>query len=141
MSTLLTHPNELTTDEVVQLILSSSGSDWLFFTEEKVFSYRHNLLVRIEAETENLAEKCTIRYGAEPVGSVYVLVDNRSLTLENCVNVRITGDVEISLINVERIENSQYEDYLTQSTAERARRALPYRRPRPAAVGADFQSR
>ena len=117
MGALSIQQNELTVSDVKEVICGSSGSDWLFFNDEQQFSYRKNLLIRIEAGNQGLRGVCKILYGAQQVGSVQVSIDRRRRTFKNEVDVRLTGDVEASLLGV---QNAVNEDGLIDSVTDRA---------------------
>lgn len=127
MSAILIEQNKLTAGEVKDLVSHSTGSDWLFFTDEKVFSYRSDLLLRIEMGRVEVSGRCKskILYGTQQVGSVYVRVDNPKRAFDNQVNIRCTGDLEIVLSGVQRTEN----DGVVEATT-RVHSSLVNRRPR-----------
>lgn len=128
MGALSIDQNELTVSDVKELISGSSGSDWLFFDDERQFSYRKNLLIRIEAGNQGLFGECKILYGTQQVGSVRVSIDRRRRMFKNQVDVRLTGDLEASLLGVQNAENG---DSLIDSVTDSARSVL-----RPAQITA-----
>lgn len=117
MSTLSIHQNELTVSDVKELISGSSGSDWLFFDDEQQFSYRKNLLIKIEAGNQGLFGQCKILYGTQQVGSVKVRIHRQRRMFKNEVDVRLTGDLEASLLGV---QNAVNEDCLNDSVTDGA---------------------
>lgn len=60
---------ELSPAQVEQAVLHSSGEDWLYFQRERVYSFRRDLLIRIEQVSP---EVWRLFYGAAPIGDAAI---------------------------------------------------------------------
>ncbi len=68
-------PYELKPAEVIELVRNSTAHDWLYIEEDDVYSYRQNLLVRLEPQgaTGSEARQYLVYFGAQPVAQAAVV--------------------------------------------------------------------
>ena len=59
-------PYELKPAEVMDLVQKSEGSDWLYSEDDDVYSYRKNLLIRMEGQGSG-SHEYLVYFGAQPV--------------------------------------------------------------------------
>jgi hypothetical protein len=87
---------ELNRDRFLALVRGSSGEDWLFFPENRTFSFCRDLLIRITPE--NGPKSYELMYGVEKMGAVDVEANWSMMTPEQRIpRVLIQGAVDVEL--------------------------------------------
>ncbi|MBX9878062.1 MAG: hypothetical protein K2Y22_06340 [Candidatus Obscuribacterales bacterium] len=93
---------EILTD-VIRIVQSSTGKDWLYFLTQEQLTYRRDLLIRIERGDAGKFQLC---YGALSVGEVDVVIDDQKMTTGHTIRVELAGLVKTVLSDVSVVTDS-----------------------------------
>ena len=95
-------PAERSTTEVLDLIKSSSGAQWVYFPDERILSFRNDLLVRIEGASNQPDEHFVVFYGNRSLGNVLVKADwENAARTGRLAEVSVSGDLTVNLQGVD----------------------------------------